>query len=168
MVSLKWCCKQKDGIRLIEPSDNLSLSYMKMAENALGTMNRERKYNLTFAISACYYSMYYSLYSVLMKLGVKCEIHSCTLEFMKELLAEFYTKEDFKVISKAFDLRNIAQYYVDKVIDTKESELIMGKAPLFVNTSKEILSKINEKDVRKIRDSFGSFFNLWLKKFLFN
>ena len=46
MVSLKWCCKQKDGIKLIEPSDNLSLSYMQMADNALGTMNRERKYNL--------------------------------------------------------------------------------------------------------------------------
>ncbi len=159
MASLKWCCKQKDGIKLIEPSDNLSLSYMKMAENALGTMNRERKYNLTFAISACYYSMYYSLYSVLMKVGVKCEIHSCTLEFMKVLLAKFYTKEDFKVISKAFDLRNIAQYYVDKVIDTKEADLIMGKAPSFVNTSKEILSKMNENDVKKIRNILGSFFN---------
>ena len=148
-----WCCKQKDGIKLIEPSDNLSLSYMQMADNALGTMNRERKYNLTFAISAGYYSMYYSLYSVLMKLGVKCEIHSCTLEFMKVLLSEFYTKEDFKIISKAFDLRNIAQYYVDKVIDTKESDMIMSKAPLFVNTSKDVLSKINESDVKKIRDS---------------
>jgi len=153
MVSLKWCCKQKDGIKLIEPSDNLSLSYMQMADNALGTMNRERKYNLTFAISAGYYSMYYSLYSVLMKLGVKCEIHSCTLEFMKVLLSEFYTKEDFKIISKAFDLRNIAQYYVDKVIDTKESDMIMSKAPLFVNTSKDVLSKINESDVKKIRGS---------------
>ena len=159
MASLKWCCKQKDGIKLIEPSDNLSLSYMQMADNALGTMNRERKYNITFAISACYYSMYYSLYSVLMKLGVKCEIHSCTLEFMKELLAEFYSKEDFKTISKAFDLRNIAQYYVDKVIDTKEADLIMSKAPLFVNTSKEILSRMNEGDVKKIRDSIRRFFS---------
>ena len=159
MVSLKWCCKQKDGIKLIEPSDNLSLSYMQMADNALGTMNRERKYNLTFAISAGYYSMYYSLYSVLMKLGVKCEIHSCTLEFMKVLLSEFYTKEDFKIISKAFDLRNIAQYYVDKVIDTKESDMIMSKAPLFVNTSKDVLSKINESDVKKIRDSIRRFFS---------
>ena len=158
MVSLKWCCKQKDGIKLIEPSDNLSLSYMKMSEDALGTMNRERKYNLTFAISACYYSMYYSLYSVLMKLGVKCEIHSCTLEFMKVLLAEFYTKEDFKLISKAFDLRNIAQYYVDKVIDTKESDMIMNKAPLFVNTSKDILSRINESNVKLIRDALNKAF----------
>jgi len=82
MASIKWCCKQKDGIRLIEPNDNLAESYMKMAEEAPGTMNREKNYNLNFAISACYYSMYYSLYSILMKIGVKCEIHSCTLEFI--------------------------------------------------------------------------------------
>jgi len=158
MVSLKWCCRQNDGIKLIEPSDNLALSYIKMADNALGTMNRERNYNLTFAISACYYSMYYSLYSVIMKIGIKCEIHACTLEFMKELLSEFYTKEDFKLISKAFDLRNIAQYYVDKVIDAKEADFIMAKAPFFLASSKDILSKINEKDVLRLRDALNKIF----------
>ena len=76
---------------------------------------------------------------------------------MKELLTGSYTKEDFKVISKVFDLRNIAQYYVDKVIDTKESDFIMDKAPLFVNTSKDILSKISETDVERIRNSLGKF-----------
>jgi len=151
MVSIKWCCKQKEGIKLIDPSENLSESYIKMGENALGTMNRERKYNLAFSISACYYSMYYSLYSVLMKLGVKCEIHSCTLKFMEELLKEFYTKEDMKSISKAFELRTIAQYYVDKILDTKDVDEIIKQAPLFFNNSKIILSKINEKDVERIR-----------------
>ncbi|MBU0528996.1 hypothetical protein KKF86_04470, partial [bacterium] len=83
-----------------------------MAEDSLGTMNRERNYNLMFSISACYYSMYYSLYSILMKIGIKCEIHSCTLEFMKIMLKEYYSKEDIKTIKKAFDLRILAQYYV--------------------------------------------------------
>ena len=122
-----------------------------MSENALGTMNRERNYNLTFAISACYYSMYYSLYGILMKLGVKCEIHSCTLEFMKFALFDFYSNEDIKLINKAFDLRNLAQYYVDKVIDKKDSDFIMTQAPLFLNKSKETLSKINEKEVERLR-----------------
>lgn len=130
MVSLKWCCKQKDGIKLIEPSENLSNSYIKMSDNALGTMNRERGYNLVFAISGGYYSMYYALYSVLMKIGVKCEIHSCTLKFMEEVLEDLYSKEEIKTISKAFDLRNIAQYYVDKVINSKDTEFIFEKAPL--------------------------------------
>ena len=157
MVSLKWCCGQKSGIKLIEPNDNLSLSYMKMAEGALGTMNREKEHNLTFAISACYYSMYYSLYSILMKIGVKCEIHSCTLEFMKKLLSNYYTGEDMKTISKSFDLREIAQYPVGEIADTKESGFIMAKAPFFVNKSKEIITRINENDINRLRKTLGEF-----------
>src|SRR3989344_92746 len=157
MVNLKWCCKQRDGIKLIEKNENLSISYMKMAENALGTMNRERKYNLTFAISACYYSMYYSLYAILMKIGVKCEIHSCTLEIERFSFSDFYTKDDVNIISEAFNLRNIAQYYVDEVIDINEADLIIGKAPLFVSVSKDILARINETDIKKIRDFLRGF-----------
>ncbi len=151
MVSIKWCCKQKDGIRLIEPNDNLAESYMKMAEDALGTMNREKNYNLNFAISACYYSMYYSLYSVLMKIGIKCEIHSCTLEFMKFALSEFYSKDDIKIIKKAFNARSIAQYYVDKIVSKEDSDFIIEKASYFISKSKEVLSMINQQDIEKIR-----------------
>jgi len=157
MVSLKWCCRQKEGMKLIDPNDNLAQGYLKMAENALGTMNREKKYNLMFAISACYYSMYYSLYSVCMKIGIKCEIHSCTLEFMKKLLEDFYSKEDIKIIKKAFDARNIAQYYVDKIVQKEDSNYIMTNAPLFLNKSKEILAKINEKDIKEIREKIKNF-----------
>ncbi len=65
-----------------------------MAEEALGTMNRERN-----SISACYYSMYYSLYAILMKLGIKCEIHSCTLEFMKFSLSQYYLEDEIDIIT---------------------------------------------------------------------
>jgi|TARA_Y100000310_G_scaffold331646_1_gene405611 uncharacterized protein (UPF0332 family) len=157
MVSLKWCCKQKDGIKLIEPNDNLAQGYIKMAEDSLGTMNRERKYNLMFAISACYYSMYYSLYSVCMKIGIKCEIHSCTIEFMKKILDNFYSKEDVKIIRKAFDARNIAQYYVNKIVQKEDSDFIIVNAPLFLNKSKEILSKINEKDIKELREGLKNY-----------
>ena len=133
MVSLKWCFKQKDGIKVVESNDNLSQSYIKMAENAIGTMNREKEYNLQFAISACYYSMYYSLYAILMKIGIKCEIHSCTLEFMEKFLNGFYSVEDIKIIKKAFNLRITAQYYADKIIDKGDVNEITEKAPLFFN-----------------------------------
>lgn len=151
MVSLKWCCNQKDGIKLIEPNINLAQGYLKMAENSLGTMNRERSYNLMFSISACYYSMYYSLYAICMKLGIKCEIHSCTIELMKKLFIDFYSIDDVKTIKKAFDARNTAQYYVDRIVSKEDIDFIISKAPLFFSKSKEILSKINEEDLKKIR-----------------
>jgi uncharacterized protein (UPF0332 family) len=155
-VSINWCCKQKDGIKLVDPNDNLTQGYLKMAENSLGTMNRERKYNLMFAISACYYSMYYSLYAICMKLGIKCEIHSCTLEFMKKYLNEFYSEDYIKAIKKAFDSRNTAQYYVDRIVPKEDIDFIISQAPLFFNKSKEILSEINEKNIEEIRKTINT------------
>jgi uncharacterized protein (UPF0332 family) len=157
MASIKWCCNQKEGIRLIDPSDNLALGYMKMAEDSIGTMNRERNYNLTFAVSACYYSMYYSVYAIMMKVGVKCEIHTCTLEFMRKFLNKFYSPEEIKLIEKAFECRGTVQYYVDRILRKEDSDFIMAKAPFFLSKSKEILSKINQKDIEEIRKNLSPF-----------
>lgn len=159
MVDIKWCCKQKNGIRLIEPNSNLAEGYIKMADDALGTMIREKEHSLRFSISACYYSMYYSLYCVMMKIGIKCEIHSCSIKFMEDYLLNFYSKEDLKIINKAFNCRNNIQYYVDKIIQKKDSEFIISKAPMFYSKSKEILSKLNEDDINKIRGILIKYFS---------
>ena len=45
-------------------------------------------------ISTAYYTIYFSLYALLMKIGVKCEIHSCTIEFARQLLKEQISKEE--------------------------------------------------------------------------
>ena len=154
-VSIKWCCNQKSGIKIDSPNDNLAQSYINMAENAIGTMNREKTLNPQFSISACYYSMYYSLYAVLMKIGIKSEIHKCTLEFMKKFLKNFYSDEEIKTISKAFDVRDATQYYADRIIDKKDVDFIMMQAPFFLNKSKSVLAKLNESDINKIREELG-------------
>ena len=154
MVDINWCCKQKSGIKLVDPNNNLSEGFLKMAEDALGTMNREKNYSLRFSVSACYYSMYYSLYSILMKIGIKSEIHSCTLKFMEEFLSEFYSKDDIKLINKAFDCRNTIQYYSDRIIQKSDSDFIVKEAPFFHSKSKEILEKLNESQIKEISKYF--------------
>lgn len=128
-----------------------------MAEKAIGTMTREKDLNLQFAISACYYSMYYSLYAILMKIGIKCEIHSCTLEFMQKLLTDFYSQEDIDLIKTAFKTRNTSQYYVDKIISKQDIGLIFSKAQTFLDKSKDILSKINEQNIKDIKAELEKF-----------
>ncbi len=150
---MRWCCNNENGLRLDTPNENLTEGYLTLSENALGTMNRERNYNRQFAISACYYAMYYALYAVLMKIGIKCEIHSCTLEFMKQLLKEKYTFEEIQAIKKAFDCRETAQYYVDRIVSKEDETYIMAQAPLFLAKSKEILARLNENDVQHIREA---------------
>lgn len=151
MVSFDWCLKQKEGIKLVEPNPNLAQSYMRMSQEAIGTMNREIKHNLTFAISACYYSQYYALYAIMRRIGVKCEIHSCSIEFMQKFLPDKYSSEDVSLVKQAFKLRNLAQYYADQIISQDHYEPIMEKTADFVAKSQTILSSINETIVESIR-----------------
>lgn len=109
MVSINWCLKQSRGIELVDSNLNMADSYIRMAEDSLGTMHRERGKNNVFSIAAGYYAMYSSLYSVLIRIGIKCEIHKCSIKLMDKLLFEFYSVEDVKGINRAFKLRNSAQ-----------------------------------------------------------
>ena len=152
MVSVDWCCRQEKGIRLVEPSQNISQGYISLAESSIGTMNRERDKNIVFSISAGYYSMYYSLCSVLIALGIKCEIHKCTIKFAEEFLRDFYNKEDIKTIYEAFSLRNSAQYYVNKILNEQEILNLIKKSPIFVAKSMSILSSLNEKKIEEARN----------------
>ena len=158
MVSIRWCLKQPKGLTLIKPNMNIAESYSKLAEASIGTMNREKDKNLVFSISAGYYAIYYSLYSILMALGIKCEIHQCTIKFCEIFLNKFFTKLDFKFINNSFKLRNIAQYYVDKIIDNKEINQLIKNVPYLVAKSKEVLIGLNENNVEEIRTKFKNTF----------
>src|SRR3989338_3832075 len=89
MVSISWCIRQKDGLELIEPNINVSRSYAKMAEESIETLPGVANSRIWTAV-ASYYIFYYSLYSLMMRIGIKCEIHPCSLEFMRQHLRMFY------------------------------------------------------------------------------
>ena len=87
-LNIRWCLRAKNGLELVEPNENVSRSYLKMAEESLEQLKKlESK---IWIASASYYTMYYCLYALLMRIGVKCEIHACSLLFMKTFLRKFY------------------------------------------------------------------------------
>ena len=74
---------------MVEPNSNLAEAYIKKAEEALESM----RINVVkdWKISTAYYTLYFSLYSILTRIGIKCEIHSCTIAFAKRFLREFFS-----------------------------------------------------------------------------
>jgi uncharacterized protein (UPF0332 family) len=141
----------KDGLRLVEPNENLATSFMTTADDFLGTMNRERNYNMKAALSAAYYSMYNALYAVLSKIGLKCEIHACTIECIPSLLSDYYSKEDLVIIKKGLEAREIAHYRADEIVTENDKDFVLKQTPFFLSKSKEVLATLNEKDIEVIR-----------------
>lgn len=152
MDQIKWCIKQKKGIELVEPSDNLRDAYLVKAEESLETLRTSKIRD--WQITTAYYTIYHGVYSLLMKMGIKCEIHSCTIQFTKLFLKNYFTDEDFELIDKAFSARINSQYYVNREVPDQNYSLIMKKTPSFLIKCKNIVLEQNEID--KVRDSINN------------
>lgn len=79
MDKLSWCLKQNKGIRKIIPNENLSEAYLKRAKKDFDNINGR---DVVWSLIISYYSCYNALYSVLLRYGIKCEIHSCSIDLM--------------------------------------------------------------------------------------
>lgn len=150
MVSIKWCVNQKNGIKLVEPNDNMSSSYIKMAEESISVLDNMQKSNIWTATTS-YYIFYYSLYSFMLKIGIKCEIHLCSIEFMKRFLTNFYNKTDIDMMKKAFSARIDLQYYSDRPVNHLVIDQSKSYCKDFFIKTKDILSKITESQILSIR-----------------
>jgi uncharacterized protein (UPF0332 family) len=130
----------------------LANAYIKKAEEALESM----RINIIkdWKISTAYYTIYFSLYAVLMKLGVKSEIHSCTLEFAKRFLTDFFEKNELNFTEDSLKARVDSQYYIDRTVPDEQYHKMIQKAPEFLVKCKSVLIRLNEKKVNKIRDRF--------------
>lgn len=152
MDEIKWCSGKREGLSLIEPNSNLAEAYLKKAEEALESM----RVNVIrdWKISTAYYTIYFSIYSLMMKIGLKCEIHSCTLEFVKQFLNEYFTKDEIDFVRDSLKARIDAQYYIDRTVPDAQFKNMIDSSPDFLVKCKSLHVLLNEKKVAEIRKKF--------------
>ncbi|NOR85529.1 HEPN domain-containing protein [archaeon] len=151
MKKIKWCLNVKNGLELVEPSENMSRIYLLKSEdaiNAASVLNDNRDWE----ISSSYYAMYFALYSILMRVGVKCENHSCTIEFMEKFLLDYFNDDDVTDMRNAMKLRIDAQYYADREISVEKYKKMVTDAPRFLTKCKEALYTITENEITEIQN----------------
>lgn len=155
MGKINWCKKQKTGIKLIEPNDNLSKEYFENAEESLKVLKsiNETRSNMWLATTK-YYIEYFAVYSLLMKLGIKCEIHDCTIELAKFLEENKIIKEGIsKTLEKDKGLRIDNQYY----LKNKQVNIDFDKLSEFLLGIKEVLDNLNEETIKEVREKIENY-----------
>ena len=153
---IQWCLKKERGISLISPNENLAKAYVAKAKEAAEVMRALQEKSPSWAMSACYYSMYYSLYAIMIKMGIKSEIHSCSITFMRYALKEYFDESDVKVLERAFEARIDHQYYVRKIPKAEKLDELFENAILFYEKSQDVLSKIDERFINSVRKKIHS------------
>ena len=145
---LNWCFKLKDGLRIVEPNERLSKSYLEQAKASLLRAEKDlRDKDLLWATVTIYYAEYYALYSFLQRIGIKCENHACSILAVSFLLGEDKTK----TINEHKDKRIDAQYYM-KVDQEQKIELMLQEAKIFVSYFDELISNVSNKSVTGYRN----------------
>ena len=146
-MSLDWCKKQ--GMTVIEPNDNLAEEYFKNAEETLMVTNliKDSGSNMWLATQK-YYTEYLAAYSILMRIGIKSEIHSCTIEIINLLEKERIIHFQFAaILEEDKKLRIDNQYYLkNRPVDFNSEKL----SELLLKVRK-ILDTISIEKIQQLR-----------------
>ncbi len=142
MEKLKWCFKIKDGIKVNDPSNEISASYFNLSITTLQNAELMLNKDLLWTTVMIYYAEYYALYSFLTKIGIKCENHTCSILLVKYLLKE----EIINIIEEHKKKRIDAQYYL-KVGMKKEVKNMLKDAKFFISWFDNFISNLSERDI---------------------
>jgi len=150
---IAWCKKKKDGIKLIEPNDNLSREYMASAEETLRILKTITGQSNMWLATTKYYFEYFAVYAVLMKIGIKSEIHDCTISLCDFLEKEGIFETGFsEKLSDDKKLRIDNQYYLKNIPVFVDYDRLLQ----FLLETKNVLDKMTYDQIHKIRSKIGA------------
>jgi len=102
--------------------------------------------------TTAYYARYFALYALLMKLGVKSEIHDCTINVAKLLSNNGILNSSLiDDIAKAKQTRIDTQYYVAKELNQTDVKNNAEGARKFVLELEQTIENITPEQVDSVR-----------------
>ncbi len=156
---VSWCWKQKRGIKLEQPNDNLCNVYIKKAKSSLNMLeSATEKDEIDWISTTAYYARYFAFYALLQKCGIKSEIHDCTISLMSFLFVDEDLIEEhfYKELQLAKELRVDTQYYVTEEIDLDKLKKDSETARSFVLKMEEIIENLTEEKIKTIREKLNN------------
>jgi hypothetical protein len=148
MVTINWCLKQSRGIELVKPNDNLAKDYLYSSEETLFSLKNSNETSNMWKATKKYYAEYLAVYALMMKLGIKCEIHDCTIEITK-LLKDIFPKNTYSILFEDKKLRTDNQYYLKNIVVEIDYEELFN----FILEIKNTINSISPKEIQNIRTS---------------
>ena len=134
---------------MIEPNDNLAREYITTAEETLSILKAITGKSNMWLATTKYYFEYFAVYAVLMKIGIKSEIHECTISLCSLLEDEgVFRKGTQKRLSKDKKLRIDNQYYLKNMPVSVDYDELLN----FLLDTKDILEKLTYDQIHGIRN----------------
>jgi uncharacterized protein (UPF0332 family) len=106
-----------------------------------------------WTLTTAYYARYFALYALLMKLGIKSEIHDCSIAVAR-LLAnnKIITQNLVTEITQAKQTRIDTQYYITKELKQEEIKRNVESARKFVLEIQKSIEQVSTEQTNNIRN----------------
>ena len=155
--NLLWCIRQKRGIKLVTPNDNLRREYLRKARSSLNMLDAAvERSEADWIITTAYYARYFALYALLQKCGIKSEIHDCSIELLRLFVERGVVGEEaLEDLAASKKLRIEAQYYVREALERKDLLSTAKSARESVISLEEAIERITEQEISQIRDNIS-------------
>lgn len=137
MNKIKWCAKQKNGIKFVKYDEDTFSGFIEQAQDAI-LARRELTSNKWKLVTA-YYACYNYLCAILQKLEIKSAIHECTIAISEYI---GFSIPEIKFISNLKEKRINAQY------NNKLSQYSEAEFANFILRCEEILVKANFEEIK--------------------
>jgi len=148
--------KRQRKLEIVEPSENICLSYLEKAKNSFSSAKILLESKLyENSVSMSYYAMYNSLTALLFKIGIKCENHTGSILLLKELFQE---NKLFDIISFAKEERVDKQYYVDFELTEESAKDLLNKSEDFILEIKILMKKLTTEEIKRFRNIFVDYY----------
>jgi len=125
----------------------------KKAISALNAMNATLQIKETdWIATTAYYARYFALYALLMKIGIKSEIHDCSIAIARLLAEKGILNEDFvNDISNSKQIRIDTQYYIERELNKASTKRNAENARKFVLRIEKVIENITPNQTETIR-----------------
>ncbi len=144
---LKWCFGRRE-VRLIEPNENLANEYIRSSDETLSVLKDIRGKSNMWLATTKYYCKYFACYALLMRIGIRSEIHDCTIEIIRFLEKEGMIKNGIADSLEADkELRIDNQYY----LKNRKVEVDFNGLVDFVLYFKNLIGTMTFDDIKHIR-----------------
>lgn len=155
---IRWCARQKNGIKTSTESIVLQKAYLQKSRSAIKSMEINAREGVNdWAVAARYYARYDAVYALLSRLGIKCEIHDCTIALFKYLFSGKIEPALVQELERSKDDRIDAQYYT-ATIQINQNKLI-ADTKNFVLAIEQAISNLTKSEIKSLQAEIRSALN---------
>jgi len=127
-------------------------AYLEKSHNALKSMEVNAREGIAeWTVSASYYAKYFAVYALLTKIGVKCEIHDCTIALFGHLFNAPEFHHLVTELRRSKDDRVDVQYYSRQV--KADLDGLMRQTKEFVLQIEELIDGLNTQKTADLQKS---------------